>query len=244
MIKYDLPPEPPRLTAEKAELTLTYKTTSKDVWNKPWIKEVVFLKSFGKCCYSDIKLGEESKYMEIDHFLPKSIYPDLVVEWDNLNPSCKTCNIAKRDYDANEAYILNPFRDDPKEYLYFENYRYHGKDKNGTGKQTIKVLDLNNQRQFVLKRERIGSEIKEILKGWFEEYILFIHPDYKERRLHSLKDLMRTGDRHTEYAALTSTVILSDENFRYLESYLKDNHLWDEELDALKAELFFCALLK
>jgi hypothetical protein len=236
MIKYDLPPEPPQLTTKKARLTRTYKATG-TIWNKSWLREAVFQKSFGKCCYSDIKLGEEGKYMEIDHFLPKSIYPDSVVKWDNLNPSCKTCNLAKRNYNPKKVYILNPFCDDPKEYLYFENYRYRGKDKNGTGKQTVKVLDLNNHTQFVLKREQIGSKIKDMLQ-------LFVHFDNNKKRLNSLKNLMRTGDRHEEYAALTSTVILSDVNFRYLEIYLNDNDLWDEELDALKAELVFCALLK
>jgi uncharacterized protein (TIGR02646 family) len=241
MIKYDLPPEPSRLTEEKAELTRIYHTAGKDVWNRPWLKMAVFQKSFGKCCYSDIKLGEESKYMEIDHFLPKSIYPDLAVEWDNLNPSCKTCNAAKGDHDPGKAHIVNPFRDDPKEYLYFKDFRYYG--NNEAGKNTIRVLGLNNLTHFVLKRARIGLKIREDLKDLFDERTLFLQPDYRRRKLSTLKKLMRQGDRHEAYAALTATVIMEDEHFRHLETCLRNNRLWDTELDALKAELTFCALL-
>jgi uncharacterized protein (TIGR02646 family) len=245
MIKYDLPPKPPQLTPElQARLTQEFRENpNKAVWNKPWLKEAVLQKSFGKCCYSEIKLGEESKYMEIDHFMPKSGYPDLVVEWENLNPSCKTCNIAKSDHDPNAAYIIHPFRDDPKEYIYLRNYRYYGKDDCGTGETTIRVLNLNNWRQFVLVRKRIGSGILTVLENLLDDRALFFQPDYVERRLYTLKTLMRKGDRHEEYAAVVSTVILNDENYRRIEALLRDRHLWDDELEELKSELTFCALL-
>ena len=36
-----------------------------------------------KCAYSEVVLGENSTYIEINHFYPKSLYPDKVVEWGN-----------------------------------------------------------------------------------------------------------------------------------------------------------------
>ncbi len=45
--------------------------------------------------YSESYLGEEGKYMEIDHFYPKSLFPQRVVEWGNLMASNKKCNTTK-----------------------------------------------------------------------------------------------------------------------------------------------------
>jgi hypothetical protein len=53
---------------------------------------------------------------------------------------------------------------------------------------------------------------------------------------------MREGNRKEEYAALISTIILKNENFRSLEDYLNYYFLWDIELDTLKTELTFYAL--
>jgi uncharacterized protein (TIGR02646 family) len=244
MIKYEQPPKPSQLTeALQAKLTQKFgNDPGKAVWTMKWLKEAVLAKSFGKCCYSDIRLDEESKYMEIDHFFPKSIYPELVLEWNNLNPSCKTCNTSKSSHDPGLEPIVNPFRDAPKDYLYFSNYLYFGKDTEGKGKKTVEVLGLNDRKQFVEKRERVGSLVTEQLKDLYDNQDLFSEPHRKY--VCKLKDLMRGGDRKESYAALESTVILEDNNFRLLETHLRKIQLWDTELDALKAELIFCALLR
>ena len=99
MIKLELPPKPRQLTDElQSRLTQEYKDTGKTVWKIEWLKKTVSEMSFGKCCVSEIRLGEESKYMEIEHFYPKKQYPDKVMEWGNLLPSCKKCNGTKREH--------------------------------------------------------------------------------------------------------------------------------------------------
>lgn len=58
-----------------------FKLDGTDVWNGfKWLKEAVYDMSFGKCVYSESKLGEEGKYPELDHFYPKSLYPDDVIQ--------------------------------------------------------------------------------------------------------------------------------------------------------------------
>ncbi|MDR0864792.1 MAG: HNH endonuclease [Candidatus Symbiothrix sp.] len=241
MIKYNLPQKPKKLTKELQEqLTQKFKDTGEIVWKAEWLKKAIADKSFGKCCYSDIKLGEESKYMEVDHFLPKSQYADLVLEWSNLNPSCKTCNASKGDHDSKKESIVNPFQDNPKDYLYLKAYRYYGKDDKGIGKKTIEVLKLNNNEQFVDKRADIGNEVKYQLHFLYKNCDLFFQPE--RLLLENLENLMQRGNRKEEYAALVSTVILEDNNFKNIETYLKENNLWDEELESLKSELAFCAL--
>lgn len=241
MIKLDLPDRPAKLTDTLVgELTQEYfDNTSKAVWNKKWLKKAVLTASFEKCCYSEIRLNEESKYMEMDHFFPKSLFPEKVVEWGNLFPSCKKCNDCKGEHNVDMYPIINPFTDYPSDFLYIKAYRFYGKDAAGIGKRTIEVLALNDRQHFVDKRSKIGLQLAERLKDLRDE----IEDKYRlPRCLQKLKGLMRTGNRREEYSALVSTVILSDENYKFIESYLLKNNLWDEELSAEKAELEFCAL--
>jgi uncharacterized protein (TIGR02646 family) len=121
MIKLDIPAKPIELTNELvSKLTQEFKATQKPVWKVTWLRDAVSAMAFGKCCYSEIRLGEESKYMEVEHFHPKSLYPDEVMAWGNLLPACKKCNATKGEHDTVSQPIVNPFMDSPKAYFYFE----------------------------------------------------------------------------------------------------------------------------
>ena len=53
------------------------------------------------------------KLKNLDHFLPKSLYPILCVTPANLIPVCRDCNFDKRDYFATDYYSIpfNPYFD-------------------------------------------------------------------------------------------------------------------------------------
>ena len=139
MIKLELPEKPEKLSRELQEsLTKQYKKDGSAVWNKPFIKEAVEQIAFEKCCYSECRLSEESKYMEIDHFYPKKHFPEKVVEWRNLLPSSKKCNGSKSSHNTLIEPIINPCIDNPKEHLYIQNFRFYGKTKKG--KTTIDIV--------------------------------------------------------------------------------------------------------
>ncbi len=241
MIKLDLPKKPTQLTPElQAQKTQEFKDTGNAVWKISWLKDAVFHMAFGKCCYSEIRLGEESKFPEIEHFHPKSKYPDEVMLWGNLLPSCKKCNGIKGDHDTVVDRIVNPFTDKPKDYLFFKNYRYYS--KNEIGRRTIDIVALNDRAQFVNRRSIVGKEVTERLLDFLDSFALITHSRTRIRYIYRFKSLLQQGNRKKEYAALVSTIILSDTNFQTLEHLLKNNSLWDAELDGLKAELEFCSL--
>ena len=245
MIKLELPPKPRQLTDElQSRLTQEYKDTGKAVWKIEWLNHAVSDMSYSKCCFSEIRLGEESKYMEIEHFYPKKQYPDKVMEWGNLLPSCKKCNGTKREHDTLKEPILNPFVDNPKDYLFFKNYRYYSKNQNEIGYRTIEVLGLNDRNHFINPRFKIGNEIIEVLQD-FKDNILNLEDTKKLNRFISrFKNLLGQGNRKKEYAALVSTIILNDENYCGIELLLKFKGLWDNEFENIKEELLFCALLE
>ncbi|WP_422861304.1 hypothetical protein [Flagellimonas sp. W118] len=73
-----------------------------------------------KCGYTDCVdfwFGGKSNF-HIDHFKPKSVYPELELEYNNLVYSCSFVNRAKSDDDStyldpcNEDYNLHFLRDD------------------------------------------------------------------------------------------------------------------------------------
>src|SRR5437868_15151041 len=94
MIRLTRPPSPAELTQQvQQELTALFKADGKVVWDRGFIKDTLRLMSSGKCSYCECSLGEESKYLEVEHFADKHSYPDQVVDWLNLLPACKHCNV-------------------------------------------------------------------------------------------------------------------------------------------------------
>jgi len=248
MIKLCLPEKPAQLTsAVQKELTDKFLNDNSDVWNKPFIREAVANISFGKCCYSECKLNEESKYLEIDHFYPKKYFPEKVVEWGNLLPACKKCNTTKGEHNPNIEPIINPFVDNPQDHLYIENFRFYGKTEKG--KTTIDVVALNDRKHFVDKRFKIGIKIIENIEDIKQSIELNINElktnfRLKNRYLQRIKNLLNEGTKENEYAATISTVILQSEDFVQLIRVLKLNLLCDSELDNLIYELKYCSLIK
>ena len=248
MIKLELPAKPAELTDELIrKLTAQYKTDGTAVWKRKFIEEAVSKIAFGKCIYSECKLNEEGKYMELDHFYPKGLFPDKVVEWGNLLPANKKCNTTKGNHNTLAEPIINPCADDPKEHLYISAYRFYPKTE--IGKRTIAIVALNDRQHFVDKRYRIGTTLSELLSDLHDE----LHEDGEAilsntirrlRTLKKIKNLLNQATREQEYAATLSTVILTDECYPPIERFLIANNLWDEEFAALKEELIFCSLPK
>lgn len=72
----------------------------------------------GRCGYTDCRdfwFGGVSTF-QIDHFKPKSKYPELTTRYDNLVYSCSFANNAKRD-DYDDALYLDPCKVDYNEHF-------------------------------------------------------------------------------------------------------------------------------
>ncbi|MES2518709.1 MAG: HNH endonuclease domain-containing protein [Bacteroidota bacterium] len=156
MIQLKAVPPPPELTSEVVnKLTERFMQDGSSVWKEDYIKKALLEMSNYKCAYSEIRLQEEGKYMEVEHFLPKSIHKDKVVEWDNLLPASKFCNGKKGD---RTNPIIHPVRDNPKEHLYMVDYVLYGKTKKG--RDSVIVLGLNDPEHLIQPRFKIREAIK------------------------------------------------------------------------------------
>lgn len=83
-------------------------------------KEELMEEFDGKCSYCDSKIGLTSPAY-IEHYYPKSIYPEKVADKDNLLIACQICDISKAakfplDSDGNPL-LLNPRTDNFKEHI-------------------------------------------------------------------------------------------------------------------------------
>jgi len=225
------------------ELTELYRKEDKSVWNKSFIKVTLLEMSANKCCYCECNVAEESKYMEVEHFHPKSLYPHLVVEWKNLLPSCKRCNGAKSNHDTQFFPIIHPVENIPNQHLTFKLYRLYG--KTDLGKRTVEVLNLNDRNRLVLTRAKIGNKLIEQLENLQDElsnYKTDFTPIKQRKTCRVLRYLMQLATPEEEYSATMATILLNDESYKIIKSYLINQGLWDKVFEELEEEIEFCQL--
>lgn len=194
--------------------------------------------SNAKCCYCECKVGAGEREMHVDHFKPKSIYPDLVVKWENLLPSCPHCNKEKSSHDTGAEPIVNPSEDDPREFFYLKDYRYYCFDNadSSIARRTLGVLSLNDSTENVYKRYLIGNElhskIDEIAELAIEnEKILKTKTTMRNRIRNGCKNILKQGFPEAVYSAFMATLIFNDENFKTCMEILKRQDIWDDELE-------------
>ena len=239
MIQLLRPPKPQKLADNEAELTERFKKNNKDgVWNRSYIRSALLEMSNAKCCYCECKVGAGEREMHIEHFKPKSIYPDLVVTWDNLLPSCPHCNKEKSNHDTGAEPIVNPVEDDPREFFYLKDYRYYCFDNADTSiaRRTLGVLSLNDSTENVYKRYLIGNElhskIDEIAELAIEnESVLKTKTTMRNRIRNGCKNILKQGFSNAAYSAFMATLIFNDENFKTCIEILKRQGIWDDELE-------------
>lgn len=245
MIKIQRLSQPEELTeAVKNKLTEEFKkNNNKKVWNKSYIRKRLLEMSHGKCSYCECNVGAGEKEMNVDHFLPKKLYPDLVVEWNNLLPSCPHCNKNKSEHDTLKEPIINPCKDDPKKYLYLKLYRYYSKDSNieSIGKRTIDILNLNDTAECVTERFKIGEELQKKIQDILEYAIEFedqlnTNTRRKNRVVNGCRDILKMGLAISEYSAFIATIIHCDTDYFELKDLLEIHNIWNDELERLHAE--------
>lgn len=253
MIKINRAPAPSELTDEvKTKLTAEFKEDNKKrVWSQLYIKTALLQMSNGKCCYCEDKIGAGEDEMHVDHYHDKKNYPDEVVEWNNLLPSCPHCNKKKSNHDTYLEPIVNPTQDDPKEIFYIHNYRYcsYDCDPNSLGKISIAVLGLNDLEKKIKKRFIIGSKLSEDLDRLYEDAIelgdaILTNVRKRNRIINGCKNNLKLCTRDSRFGAMMSTILQEDDNYHGLRKILIKYEFWDEELENLHKESLEICLMK
>ena len=242
MIKINRLPCPEQLTQEvKDAKTAKYRESAISVWNESYIKDRLLEMSHNKCCYCECNVIAGGSYMEVEHFHPKGLYPDEVVNWNNLLPSCKKCNAQKGEHDTVTEPIINPVVDRPQNHLKIRmGVRFMYKDD--IGLDTITVLDLNNQVKHVTPRHKIVQKIENKIEDLLDQTVDYVDSQNKTTRkknklLNGVRGLLEVCQPTEPYSAFMTTALLTNDSYYDMKNRLENEGLWTQEFIDLESKL-------
>lgn len=253
MIKIDRISAPEQLTEQvKMQLTIEFKKDKKKaVWNKSYIRERLLEMSNSKCCYCEELVGLGCSEMHVDHYHDKNTYPDEVVKWTNLFPSCSHCNKKKSTHNTYIEPIINPTETEPRDIFYMKNYRYCSidPDPSSLGRISIDVLGINDFEEKAILRFIIGDKLcSEFCKLYGDAIDLgdTILKDTRKRNriLSGCLNNLKLCTRVSRFGASMATVLQESEDYQLLRSLLIGYDLWDDELEKLHNESLEICLSK
>ena len=125
-------------------------------YNHQQVKDSLKDEAHSKCMYCESKVGHVS-YEHIEHIKPKSKYPEFTYEWDNLGLACPVCNMKKSDNYDPDLLILNPYIEDPSNFLCAMGPYILGMPGEDRGFLTVTQLDLNRVGLIEQRLERIQA---------------------------------------------------------------------------------------
>ncbi|WFS02367.1 HNH endonuclease [Rhizobium tumorigenes] len=177
------------------ELTNTEKTR----YRNPQIKAVLVQETCGKCAYCESKLLH-IHHGDVEHIVPKSLRPELTVEWDNLTLACEICNQNKSNRDPNAEHIIDPYVSNPADHLLFIGPLVFPKGT-VTGTSTRSILDLNRGELNERRRERLLGLMAIV------EQVLREDLPMAARRAIYLDLVANEASRATAYSAMANSVL-------------------------------------
>jgi len=122
---------------------------------------------------------EDSRGTDIDHFWPKSAYPQRTFQWVNMLLSCSGCQRAKGDRfplnEAGEPLLIDPTAEDPWEYLFYVSQTgvITARFDPGTGQESPKglattdLLPLNDE-AISSGRKRVSRRLVDAVQGFLD----------------------------------------------------------------------------
>jgi uncharacterized protein (TIGR02646 family) len=242
MIKLNRPQEPQILIDNKAlwdvelkEALAHYGSISKVPqtivcrYNHISIRTPLINSSHEKCAYCEGK-PLECGNIEIDHFKPKSRYPDATFEWENMVPSCHDCNNSKGTHDTQKEPIINPYDTDPETVFYFDSIQIIPLSGNEFDKaqRTINIFGLNALRLLKPRAEVLATLTDYIndIKRTMREYTSENDASRKEKILRNLKNAISTAE---------TTLQPTERYAGFCRSFLKNNIIYNRAKELASA---------
>ncbi len=130
----------------------------KNNYKHPDNKDALKNASFDKCIYCESKVSHVY-YGDVEHIKPKDSYPDLEFVWENLGYVCAKCNGTKSNKYDEDCPFIDPYKEDPSEFLVYLGPCIWQLNGNERGEYTIKEIGLDTRADLF---ERRLDRIKEI----------------------------------------------------------------------------------
>lgn len=173
-----------------------------DAEKKKALKNELLKMSGDCCCYCESYVSTTG-YGDIEHQRPKSAFPELTFQWENLHYSCHLCNHKKGKHYDYENPILDVCVDEPAEHFLFpeeETICYFMKPKTSRGTTTIERCKLN--RDGLLKvRRKIFEEYKNIIP------LLIMAPENDVNRKNLVVKILEHARHGHDYCSVYREII-------------------------------------
>lgn len=179
-------------------------------YNHKEVKDALVKMFYGKCAYCESSITVVT-YGQIEHFYPKSAYPDKTFAWDNLLLSCDKCNNTQHKGtnfpldSAGQPLLIDPTDAQTDPFIHFrfswnEEISWasvYGLDERG--KKVVEIFDLNGSRgRMELIRER----------SYFVKGLLCILKAYEQTKNSEALSLLQEACRPSqEYSAFALALV-------------------------------------
>ncbi|NOH60315.1 HNH endonuclease [Vibrio sp. RE88] len=160
-------------------------------YNHPDNKAALKSASNNKCMYCESEVLTVD-HGEIEHFRPRSKYPALIYDWNNLGFVCHRCNHAKlAKFDEGTPYI-DPYSEDPENHILFCGFEARPFRQCERGELTISDIQLNRPDLRESRIEKL-KEIDAFIITWNSKN----NDRLKEKALEELIKLSRPGHKYS-----------------------------------------------
>ncbi len=131
------------------------------------IKTEVKIETEEKCIYCECFITHQYPG-DVEHIIPKSVYPRLTFSWNNLSFVCYWCNNNKRTTLDKNCKLLNPYKDDVDLHLQaFGPMLFHINDSK-RGELTWKEIKLN-RKELIERRSDALKELQNLIDKYTRE---------------------------------------------------------------------------
>jgi uncharacterized protein (TIGR02646 family) len=169
-------------------------------YKDPINKEVLRKSASGKCMYCENKI-EHNSFAHVEHIKPKSKFPELEFVWENLGYCCQSCNTNKgKKYDK-ETPFIDPYNENPDDYLVFLGHLVYSKQGSERGEYTIKEIDLNRPELVDRRKDKIEG-IDKMIKAAFRTSSESLHNQ-------AIAELRIEAEKDREYSAAVMSVLVA-----------------------------------
>lgn len=237
MIQLAQEQKPKQLTEKRqAQFVKKYKKDKSSVWRRKYIQDALRKSSSNKCAYCETDVSVKAQYMEVEHYYCQHHFSDLVVDWDNLLPSCKRCNNAKSDHNVAVEPLINPYFQNPADHIEVQGYSLVGKDSRG--KAAVKVIHLNDSDRLIPVRVDIEEEL-----NWSLVQIAVSQAEYAAgyqsaeklcRIVEGIIRLLKMAQPKIEFSAIIATFLLRNPDYNQVVTWLRSQNLMSAEAEALE----------
>jgi hypothetical protein len=137
---------------------------SKERWRHDDIRHALLRDSRQKCMYCESRVADVG-FPNVEHVLPKSRFPEDAHRWSHLGLACVVCNVAKGDYWSSTEPVIDPYTEDPADYLVFHGDFVTAITGSVRGRVSRIKLDLQRPALVASRLARLEAVLK-ALEEW------------------------------------------------------------------------------